>query len=379
MAKDPGKNEQGAEDDDGKKRKGRRKKTLEALAAEYGMTKIELASICVQCILDGMNFEEAAKRIGKEYSIKLNRFQVRDFFLDACRLGYVIGVFPFGEPLANQIRTNYPWLERTQVVQAGTYKLVAKWVVEMLLGMLHEHRRSGRNEVHIGFAGGPMMAEVCRLFAQSLLFDCEGLPALIVLHSMFAGDDPEDTKADPNAFFSYFKQDGITGVKLKFVRFLASADIRSEHYDHSKQSLAIDKAFRRKAELDIILTSASCPHGHGVFDQVAAQSQADLDRLKAALYIGDFMGGPMGHAGPLDVHTSKRILTLMELKELPAFIAGNKKVLLAVAPCSKCHATKELILQAVLDQPKDQRLVTHVVLDSRTARGLKLREKRDVA
>ncbi len=352
----------------------RDRKTLEALTAEFGLTKIELMSICVKAVLDGNNFEQAARLIKNEHFIVLNRFQARDFFLAACRANYVQSAFPLDVTLANRIRGHHPGLERARVVQAADLKSVAKVAAETLFGMMRDHNRSAprKDEIHIGVAGGPMTSEICRLLSKRLQFDCDGFPSTVIFHSLYGGDDPADTNTDPNAYFKYFKSDGSLGVSVQWIRFLSAPDVPKENYLNSRRSVAVAKAFERKAELDIVVTSASCPKGHGAFERIAAPTTEERQRLIAAGYLGDLMGCPMGPQGPLDIEMSTKIMMLMEANELPAFIASRKKVLLAVGACSRCHATKEPIVQVVLDQPRDRQLVTHVVLDSRTARRLTL-------
>jgi hypothetical protein len=58
-------------------------------------------------------------------------------------------------------------------------------------------------------------------------------------------------------------------------------------------------------------------------------------------------------------------MTLLDLRNLPAFISKNKKVLLVLAPCGSCGKPKGQILNAVLKWK--ERHITHAVLDSRAA------------
>ena len=63
-----------------------------------------------------------------------------------------------------------------------------------------------------------------------------------------------------------------------------------------------------------------------------------------------------------------RAVTLMELSDLPDFIKRGKQVLLLVGPCGQCGGPKEEVLESVLTHKR--KLITHLVVDSRSARGL---------
>ena len=56
------------------------------------------------------------------------------------------------------------------------------------------------------------------------------------------------------------------------------------------------------------------------------------------------------------------------MRELAGFIAREKKVLLLLGPCRHCSEPKSDVLQAILNWKP--RIVTDLILDSRTAREL---------
>ena len=58
-----------------------------------------------------------------------------------------------------------------------------------------------------------------------------------------------------------------------------------------------------------------------------------------------------------------RAFTLVELRQLIEFAASGKKVLLALAPCGLCGELKGDLLACALEQ----KIVTHVVVDKRSA------------
>ena len=61
-------------------------------------------------------------------------------------------------------------------------------------------------------------------------------------------------------------------------------------------------------------------------------------------------------------------MTVMRLSGLHDLIKKQKHVLLVAGPCHRCHSPKTKVVKAILDQP--QRLITHLVTDSRCARQL---------
>jgi hypothetical protein len=74
---------------------------------------------------------------------------------------------------------------------------------------------------------------------------------------------------------------------------------------------------------------------------------------------------PLAEKSPITTATEYRALTLVELDFLPTFISQGKHVLLMLAPCAQCDRHKGRVLQTILGQT--QHLVTHVVVDSRSA------------
>jgi hypothetical protein len=80
---------------------------------------------------------------------------------------------------------------------------------------------------------------------------------------------------------------------------------------------------------------------------------------------------PLNAQGPVRTKTETRAMTLVELTDLPTFLKKGK-VLCMLGPCAKCNRTKGRLLATILGlnqtQRHQQRLVSHIVIDSRTAR-----------
>jgi DNA-binding transcriptional regulator LsrR (DeoR family) len=99
-----------------------------------------------------------------------------------------------------------------------------------------------------------------------------------------------------------------------------------------------------------------------------AKSDKSLKALQNAGCVGDMLWRPLGERGPIETESEIRAMTLVELSDLPKFIAGGKHVLLVLGPCVVCNRPKTEMLRAVLTMPP--RLITHLVVDSRSAAGV---------
>ena len=63
-----------------------------------------------------------------------------------------------------------------------------------------------------------------------------------------------------------------------------------------------------------------------------------------------------------------RVVTVMDLSDVPGFIAKGKSVVLAVGPCGVCRQPKNEVLAPILESKPP--LLTHLVIDSLTASKL---------
>jgi hypothetical protein len=128
----------------------------------------------------------------------------------------------------------------------------------------------------------------------------------------------------------------------------------------------ISNAYERVGEIDIIATSgADWSDPHDSLLRCMKTSESSFQTLQDEGVVGDLMWRPLGAKNPILTPTELRALTLVELTDLPGFIEQGKKVLLMLGPCAECNRHKGSILQTILSQ--DMQLVTHVVVDSRTA------------
>jgi DNA-binding transcriptional regulator LsrR (DeoR family) len=95
---------------------------------------------------------------------------------------------------------------------------------------------------------------------------------------------------------------------------------------------------------------------------------ASVEELEEEGCLGDVLWQPFGSAGPFELNSHIRAMTIMRLSELSELVANGKHVLLVAGPCASCHRPKAEIVKTILDQ--EHRLITHLVTDSRCARAL---------
>jgi len=273
---------------------------------------------------------------------------------------------------AQQISNEYTWLNRVHVVHTTVAPDVAREAASMLLRMVQDRHRADKNreEIHIGFAAGMSMRQVAQAFAERLRYPADDLPKKIVFHAMVTGHDSGDPTTDPNAFFTFFIYPPVLEVEPRFVGLHAPAMVRSGDIPQLKETLEIKEAYAEAEKLDIIVTSgADWDDEHSSLCVVCTKrSPASVKKIRALGGEVDVMWRPLGKNGPITHATEIRALTLMELTDLPGFIKRGGSVLLMLGPCGLCKRSKVKVLYTTLIQEK--KLVTHVVVDSRTAAHL---------
>jgi DNA-binding transcriptional regulator LsrR (DeoR family) len=130
--------------------------------------------------------------------------------------------------------------------------------------------------------------------------------------------------------------------------------------------IGIKEAYAARGEIDIFVTSgAEWADEHSLFKSCMKRSEESFKKLEEAGCVGDILWRPVGEHRPIEVATKIRAMTLVELSELPRFIARGKEVLLVLGSCGGCDRPKGRLLRAILNQ-KGQQLITHLVADSRT-------------
>lgn len=335
------------------------------LAGGGELDHTEILSIICRYFCKGYTASQIVATLKKK-NLELRREDPYQYIAYAASRGWMRFVAPHEHALQEKIRHRFGWLQNVEVVHTSVFEDVAYHGASMLIGVLQQLAPS-HPEVHIGFAGGHAMRKLAWTFAQFLREPIDGLPRAVVFHAMVAGFDVLDPTTDPNAFFTYFHDDPAIQVETRFVGLHAPAVVKAGQFEELKDLDGIRECYACKDEIDVIVTSASSwPDEHGMLRGYTGKSPKSERALKAAGCVGDMLWRPLSRKGPIEIETEIRAMTLMELSELPAFIASGKRVLLALGPCVRCDTPKAEVLEAVLNTKPP--LITHLVVDSRSAR-----------
>ena len=320
----------------------------------------------------GLRTEAIVEAIQDEYGIGMSREEPNLFVADAAARGWIRYRAAGHDSLRHALRDRFAALGDVEVVHTSAYSDVAEQGASTLLGMLAQLRRERYDEVHIGLAGGHAVRVLAQRLAERLMQPQSYLPKRIIFHAMGAGLNMREPSTGPNSLLTLFETERHTDVERRFVGLHAPALVRTADLLRLRQLEGIRDAYEDRAELDIVVTSASAwDDPHGLFREYMANSQRSFDALESASCIGDMLWQPLGPDGPIATETEIRAMTLAELTELSDLIAGGKRVLLVLGPCSKCNRPKGELLEAILRM--EPCLITDLVVDSRSARlGLSL-------
>ena len=335
----------------------------------------ELVSLVCKHFCRGFSMSETRDLLLTKHGVKLNREEPWQMVSYAALNGRIRFVAPYEQEQQQRIEERYGFL-KVIIPRTGAGDDVSYHVARTLLDLIRTRHslNPAKEEIHVGFAGGSSLRKSARMLADLLRHaQPEGLPKRLVFHAMVAGFNIDDPRPDPNAFFTLLANDPALNIQTSFVALLAPGIVKSRLVDGLKAIEDIRSAYDRANQIEIIVTSAGghWQQGHSaLYDMYMQRSPASLELLRKAGCIGDMMWRPIGSQGPIEVDTEVRAMTLMELGMLPKFISQGKQVLLLLGPCGQCGGPKTDVLQALLDMK--QRLITHLVVDSRSARGLSL-------
>lgn len=354
------------------KKKRTRDSITEPPVPEKGkLDREELISLVLMYHCQGYGAREIRDLMQQKHGVKLTREQPFRFVSYAAKQGRLYYQAPIEMRLTDRVMRRHPWLQRVRVVKTASPEDVARAAAEVLreLAQAHFNQRPEAKEFHIGFAGGNHLRRTARIFADMLREPWE-LPKTIVFHSMVAGFNVENPLMDPNSFLSFFGPDQGLQVKTEFVGLPTIGIVRQEDVEKVRELAAVRYSLERADNIDVIATSAGhWQNGDSVLHSMyAKESLPSLDQLKEADCVGDMMWRPVNRAGPIELETAIRAMTLMELPQLPGFIAQGKRVILLTGPCGRCGGPKTDVLEPILGF--GNRVITDLVADSRTAGGL---------
>ncbi len=250
-------------------------------------------------------------------------------------------------------------VHEVEVVRSSEVAVIAKDAAGMLIHLL---RSEGKDEVHVGVAGGHTISALMKSLAKQMGAAIGDMPKIVHFHALAAGFDPEEPITNPNAFITFFDGKFIP-TKIRFTGLSAPAMVEPATYEKLKARnnfRDILEAFAAVRKLDIVVTSGSTWHACAVLcKRMTAEDRKTLERLGV---VGDLLWRPISRRGPIEAET-ERAFTLIELKELQEFVKKGKKVLVALSPCGLCGALKGDLLECILKH----KIVSHVVVDARSA------------
>jgi len=348
----------------------RRRSTWTSTAEAHGYTEEELDSLVCSHVGEGHPPAEIATMLWERYGIKIPREKPYQILGSAALRKQFIYEPSLEHVMADRIHYERH-LQEVRVVHTALFQDVGYRAAETLLELVIQHakRNRGKDCVHIGWPGGYSMHKMARYFADRLRRPIPGMPKSICLHALVGGADPKDPTTDPNAFFTYFLEDPVTRDYVSFWLLHAPAIVQARQFKALKKWPGIVEAYQAARDLDIIVTSASqWADQDSMLFKYMKHYPTSIQTLESARCVGDLMWRPVGRDGPIELETDIRSMTLVELSELPGFIARGGSVLLAIGPCGGCRRPKGHILRTILNLKEP--LVTHLVVDTRSAREM---------
>ena len=352
-----------------------REKLRQAVPRDWGdLSHDEVVAAVCKYICRGCTVNDVRAEVTAKLGITLSREDPYRLLSYAGSRGWLQFRAPMAFDLADKLQEAYPWLEKVAVLRTAVSDDISYHTARMLLDLVRQlrHKHPGDKTVRVGFAGGTALRKTARHFAAMLREPQEDLPHTIIFHAMVAGFDSKDTTAEPNAFFAYFVDEPELQVRTGFVGLHAPGLVRTASMHMLRALDHVRESYESVESLDIIVTSAGghWRQGHSALhDMYAKSSPKSLAVLNKAGCVGDMMWRPLGPAGPLEMRTEIRTMTLMELSQLPDFIGRGGKVLLLLGPCGAtgCGGPKADVLRAIL---RGGRNVTHICVDSRSAKAV---------
>ena len=333
----------------------------------------ELVSAVCNFHCKGLTVSEIRKAVKEKLSVDLRREVPYRLISFAAQRGWLKFEAPLSFEIGERISKQYKQIKNVQVVRTAMSDDTAFHVAKMLMDYVCDlsQKRDKDSEIHIGFAGGKALRRTAYHFSEMLKEPRKNLPKRIVFHAIVAGFSITDPSTDPNGFFAYFAGDSALRVQTGFIGLPAPGVIKSTEMDKLRTNPFMREVFDSANKIDIIVTSAGghWEQGHSSLYRMLSKASRDtVEQLKREGCIGDLMWRPLGKNGPIDIRTDMRAVTLMEIGDLQKFIRRDKTraVLLFLGPCGDCSGPKGDVLKAILSQ----KLITHLVVDSRSAREL---------
>jgi DNA-binding transcriptional regulator LsrR (DeoR family) len=334
------------------------------------LSSIELTSTICGYFCQGYTASDIRAKLEEDHGIVVKREFPYQRIGYAARQGWIQYVPPRAYELSEKLRDAHPWLQGVRVVETALMDHVARAGAGMLLQLLQQNFAD--TEAHVGFSGGHAMRQLAFEFAQALRQASVNLPSKIVLHAMVTGFEVFEPTTDPNTFFTLFVQDSAILPEIAFVGLHAPPVVSPDQVPKLRELAGIRESYEEADKLDIIVTSArDWQDEHSVLRRMLERSDKGWEDFQKAGAVGDLLWRPIGRNGPVDIPSRLRTMTLKDLREVHEFVESGKRVLLIAGPCAECRVPKTEIVDTILSQRN--RLITHLVTDSRCARDLTAR------
>lgn len=306
--------------------------------------------------------------IEEQLGIRLNRAQPYELLRRAAKEKRLTYVPPLDSHLANELLERYE-LRRARVVRSLSATDVARHAAILMREFAESWQQP---DLHIGIAGGALIAETIRFWAEFLKQSRKLRFKRLFIHALVAATD--DPRRSPNGFVQWLLEEALP-FETKFISLPAPAFLSSASLENLRRMDEFQDAFKYSGDLSLIVSSAGahwdrgCSGLHHKYKEVSSETALALEREGC---IGDLMWQPFGPAGPLTSRVGKRAATLLDLEDIPQLVPKGMRVMLVIAPCGGegCGKPKEEILRALLAWRNG---ITDVVVDASAAQ-LALRE-----
>jgi Putative sugar-binding domain len=289
------------------------------------------------------------------------------------RLQYIA---PLEYSLRDHIEQRWLKLSRVRVVHSALPDDVAYQTATLLIELIKDHFESDPPplEIHIGFAGGRLLRETARILARAIESTFSLHDKHFHFHAVLAASNMRNPWNDPNAFFGYFADSPV--IRSTFWGLPAPGIVTREEFIELQRIRGVQEAFEQAKKLDVIVTSAGahwateCSRLAKLYATFLSSSDS-FQQLNEEGCLGDLIWRPFNEAGPILRETPIRAMTPLEVSDLAVYVREHKKVVLALALCGTCGKPKTEALRAILNwKPPISQTITHLVLDSLTARSL---------
>jgi DNA-binding transcriptional regulator LsrR (DeoR family) len=322
----------------------------------------------------GLTPTAIAEQVNREFprQRELSRESIYPLIGEAVRRGFIKLVPPVNQQLAEAVRARYPNLQSCtlRVVEtAGRHDnpKAAAVAAELALNHLVDILKAKREPV-VGLGLGPGRAtlDFCRAFGRLLAGSPEAVKLRLVAIS--AGCPANAPEYASISFFNLFPKHLVEST----VGLFAETLLPLKDFEAVKRRAGVKEAFAARDSIDLIVTSmGDIRDDDDLLSMFLQQSGQNLDRLRAAGWVGNVQYRPYTSTGPVkEKPTDLRAVTLFELEDLVRIASQkNKHVVLIARQCGICGRTRAEALQPLLTHPQ-LKVFSTLVLDAATAREL---------